>query len=66
MPCGCGLESTGASSCGNARRRLLAVFALAAVAAAVPLSSAQAAARGVRVGIVIDGPVTRADLIDTF
>ncbi|MFP8881720.1 MAG: TolC family protein, partial [Myxococcota bacterium] len=66
MPCGCGLESAGASSCGNARRRLLAVFALAAVAAAVPLSSAQAAARGVRVGIVIDGPVTRADLIDTF
>ena len=33
---------------------------------ALPLLGSKKAERGVRVGIVIDGPVTRADLIDTF
>jgi len=51
----------------SAARRLLGISALAAVAVAMPIpSAAEGTTNGVRVGVVIDGPVTRADLIELF
>ena len=46
----------------------LEAFVVVAVVAfvALPLEASERAERGVRVGIVIDGPVTRADVIDIF
>lgn len=46
----------------------LEAFVVVAVVAvvALPLLASETAEPGVRVGIVIDGPLTRADLIDTF
>lgn len=63
--------------CGSSRRRANSRLSLTpvapflwrlAIAAAVllPLPSAEAVAGGIRVGVVIDGPVTRADLIQVF
>ena len=51
-----------------ARHSALEAFALAVVvtAAALPVQASKAPEHPVRVGIVIDGPVTRADLIETF
>lgn len=41
-------------------------IAVAAAITLLPLLPREAAARGVRVGIVTDGTVPRADLIETF
>ena len=62
---GSGRRSTNSRWCGNPRPSILRALAIAVVVL-VTLASSGAAARGVRVGIVIDGPVTRADLIETF
>ena len=68
MACGSGRGSSKDRRSGKARRFALTARATAVVAAIalLPLLPCEAAARGVRVGIVIDGPVTRADLIETF
>jgi outer membrane protein len=50
---------------GQSALEALIVLTVVAVVA-LPLQASKSAERGVRVGIVIDGPVTRADLIDTF
>ncbi len=51
-----------------ARYQVMHALAVAAafVVVGLPLMASKAEERRVRVGIVIDGPVTRADLIDTF
>ena len=68
MAYGSGGGSSGGRRSANARRCALAAraIAVAAAMALLPLLSGEAGERGVRVGIVIDGPVTRADLIETF
>lgn len=68
MGCGSGGGFSDGRCPGNARRCALAARATAVAAAIVLLLllPGGAAARGVQVGIVIDGPVTRADLIETF
>ncbi len=62
---GSGQRSANSRWSGNARPSILGALAIAAVVL-LPFPSSEAAARGVRVGIVIDGPVTRADLIEIF
>ena len=62
---GSGQRSANSRWSGNARPSILGALAIAAVVL-LPFPFSEAAARGVRVGIVIDGPVTRADLIEIF
>ena len=68
MAYGSGGGSSGGRRSADPRRCALAAraIAVAAAMALLPLLSGEAGERGVRVGIVIDGPVTRADLIETF